>query len=604
MHEQNRPICAAILVTLLLLLPYNRAAGQRTEPTTAQSLFHQGYYLQHQQLDSAGALALYERALAAEPDAQTLKNIRQQILAIKADIAASDFARLMPATSLAYLEVTDPARHLEKLLTILGIAGSSKSTVAETTIPLDEGFVLPSNFKIDPDVLNCFKSAKGLAVAVTQINPRGEPEFLLAVHPGSGNPIGGLLKTALQVVPKTEKVGGYPTYCHPHDIWLVETPTLILISPSTQLLTNAIARITEPEDSLASLGSFKSAREARGDAFAFAFVDGANLVKTASPHLQGEAAAARVVLDLDHLKCATAALHATETGVEAAISVAFTEDHHSLAYSLIRTAPLSGTSLGLVPNEALFVATLGINPRMANAAAIAAPHGFSILDLGRELFANIEEVSLFVLPQMIAAANKPAPEVGLIVASSNPQQSENLWRQLLSLPAKVDPRQESKVTEFTMHGRPAWRFRFPEKDAPEITLTRLSEHAMIVGTAQAVESMVSGTPSEASGGVFAGRSKDLPAHVSKAVFVNVGQALRFAGQVAPPAERDQILRISGLCQSTSVTLTSDEAPATWSLRLNAVGLPQIPDVVTAVAETLRQPQRNASTAPPSSDRKL
>ncbi len=587
-------ICALIAIVLQLALTGDSAWSQQPDKTSAESLFHQGYYLQHHELDTAGALALYEQALAANPDADIIDHIRQQMLAIKADVAASDFARLMPADSLAYFEITDPAEHLEQLLALVGVAGDSQPSRTVTTIPLDDGFVLPSNFKVDPDVLSCFKSAKGLGIAVTGMNQRGEPKFLLALHPGRGNPIRGLLKTALQVVPKTETAGGYPTYCHQDKIWLVETPTLILVSPHKQLVDAAIRRMTEPQGSLASLASFQSAREARQDSFAFAFVDGSNTIKAVSAHLHGDANIPRVLLDLDHVTRATAALGTTESGIEAEISVAFDDDHHSLAYNLIRTAPVSGATLNLVPNDALFVATLGINPTMPAAAAGEAPrNGFSMLDLGRELFANIEEVSLFAIPQL-TDGNNPIPEFGLIVASSNPQQSENLWRQLLSLPSRLDPRPESQATEITIHGQTAWRYRFAEKDAPEVTLTRLSERAMIVGTAKTVDSMLAAKPAAEARGAFAGRLKQLPDHVSKAAFVNMGQALKLAGQVAPPSEREQLLRISELCRDTRLTLTSDEAPAAWSISINAVGIPKVRDVVTAVAESLGEKRATTS----------
>ena len=199
MNIPIRTFCTLIAVALQLSLATNGTWSQQPDRTSAESLFHQGYYLQHHALDATGALARYEQALAANPDAKTVAQIRQQMLTIKADVAASDFARLMPVESLVYLEVTDPAVHLEELFALVGIAGDARPPQKVTTIPLEDGFVLPSNFKVDPDVLSCFKSAKGLGIAVTGVDQRGEPEFLLAVHPGSGNPIRGLLKTALQI---------------------------------------------------------------------------------------------------------------------------------------------------------------------------------------------------------------------------------------------------------------------------------------------------------------------------------------------------------------------------------------------------------------------
>ena len=57
------------------------------------------------------------------------------------------------------------------------------------------------------------------------------------------------------------------------------------------------------------------------------------------------------------------------------------------------------------------------------------------MDLGRELFGNIVEASAFVLPASASQpGGPPIPEVGIVLAVRQPEKSEALWNQLLTLP--------------------------------------------------------------------------------------------------------------------------------------------------------------------------
>ena len=178
----------------------------------ALSLFHRGYYLQHEAHDLPQALDAYDQALAAGAGAGLQAQIRDQIGAISEDIASRDLAGLMPPETIIYAEISQPGRHMEQLIRGMGLAGRSPETPPEAvTIPLGNGLIMSSDFQISPALLRELGKAQGMALGITGINPRG-PEGVLIIHPGESDIVRGLIETGLQVVPHEEAVAGFPTF--------------------------------------------------------------------------------------------------------------------------------------------------------------------------------------------------------------------------------------------------------------------------------------------------------------------------------------------------------------------------------------------------------
>ena len=137
------------------------------------------------------------------------------------------------------------------------------------------------------------------------------------------------------------------------------------------------------------------------------------------------------------------ALGTTDNAIQLRAEVNLMPGHRNMAYALIRTAPISRRSLGLVPKGAAGVVVIGLNPpAAAGQAADAAdtadakqnPPVLSAMDIGREFFHNIDELAVFALPP---AADSAAglPEVAVVVAAKDPEKSLALWNQVLSLAA-------------------------------------------------------------------------------------------------------------------------------------------------------------------------
>ena len=175
----------------------------------------------------------------------------------------------------------------------------------------------------------------------------------------------------------------------------------------------------------------------------FAYVDGQETARRLKPLLRGEQAAiAATVLDLAHLESLTFTAGVTDDSVQLVARMNLMPGHHNLAYNLIRTAPFSRRSLGSVPRGAAAVVLLGLNPASpASAIGSGEQKDQAIevtgIDLGREIFHNVEEVAFFVLPPAAERGGNRAnlPEMAAVFAVKDAAKSEAIWNQILALAA-------------------------------------------------------------------------------------------------------------------------------------------------------------------------
>ncbi len=231
-----------------------------------------------------------------------------------------DLASCMPAETLVYAELLNPADHIQRLAEAMGLMGESVEANRETatdepaTVHLPNGLVLSSDFRLSPSLLAELKRVRGVAVGMTRLSERGEPVPLVIVDPGESSLLRGILETGIQVVPRADRIGGYPTYHHEEDFWCVQTPACFVASPDKDALAAGIKRMTGTGSSLHDNPTFALRRRESQGALVFAYVDGANVREHLLPMLGPDAAAPRALLDLDHFVSATIMATATASG--------------------------------------------------------------------------------------------------------------------------------------------------------------------------------------------------------------------------------------------------------------------------------------------------
>jgi hypothetical protein len=432
--------------------------------------------------------------------------------------------------------------------------------------------VLPADFAVSPALTRELKKIRGAAVAIIGFEPNGKP------HGVAGSDHG--------------------------DFYMGRGVGLFIVSDSREQIAQTVARLQTPKsDSLATQTQFSRLAADRENALVFAYVNGQRAMQIAAPHLRGqEAMMAQMLLDLAHLESASAALGTSDKGIHAQAKVVMAPGHRNLAYAMVRTAPVSKKSLTHVPAGAAAVAVLGLNsPGAWVARAEGETPSLTAMDIGREVFANVEEISLFVLPAQRGDSPGPIPEIGMVAAVKDPAKSEALWDQLLSLAAMFGPQVAQPPVEVEVEGRKAKEYRF--QGAPPIVVARLADGAMAAGTRGAVSAAVRAEGAYAITGdpQFKPLLDGLKPESSKAVLVHVGRAIGIAAATpGAPAEAQQI---AALLSDLKAMVLTHEGPNEFVIRAAATGLPNVPDIAHAVLQSHPR-ERNVSVRVQSSPPRL
>ena len=270
-------------------------------------------------------------------------------------------------------------------------------------------------------------------------------------------------------------------------------------------------------------------------------------------------------------------------------------DLGSPVYGLVRTAPIGDDALKYIPADAAAVAAIGLNPPTSpeGKPSSAEPPQLALMDIGRELFANVRSVSAFVVP-----GETDLPEIGLVVLAQDATKSKELWTRLMSLPTQFGAVPTGAVKEVEISGRAAWQYAYP--DAPLIVVTQPSDESMIVGTEAAVKASLAALDegrSLAGEGEGADLMESASPATSKALFLRGGPLLKCAQPKMSQRERRQADMIVPLLEELTASLIIDEEPNELRLKVDVAGIPHVGDVLRAVGGQSREAQRTAEHRP-------
>ena len=151
------------------------------------------------------------------------------------------------------------------------------------------------------------------------------------------------------------------------------------------------------------------------------------------------------IVDFGNIRDLIAFLTLEETGIAVEANISLNEGHNCIAYNMIRTPNLSKESFQAVPSDAIGLLSFALSGADSIQAASVGQQlrNMTGLDFGREIFANIEQVTLFITPP----ENSPMQDgnqwisipsnIGLAVTSRNPQQTRQFINQVLTIAGLV-----------------------------------------------------------------------------------------------------------------------------------------------------------------------
>ncbi len=429
--------------------------AQATEAEGAQALYRMGmcYLKQQEELKAKGAF----QTLIEKYPKQTV--VIEKIRPLLAKLVDLDPAALMPPYTKIYFEVGSPGRQIDKILNMLrgtplenplemlGGAQGAEGAGPEGQTPMGVLSAL-----LNPSMMAELKKIRGLAVGITEIR-QNNPPLVAVLNPGKSDALRGIIVAALGMAGQPgAPLEGMQMRIIPlgsqTSLGIAYDDTIILLSIPQEQLAWCVKQYkgitSEPSLVTAHKQFAKIPRERRLENTFTLWVDGKATYESLAPLLREELGGFDMVdklVDFGSLQEVLAEFSIEEKGFVFAGNVHWDADHRCLPYQMFRTPNLRKRGFAGVPSNAVAVISFALGDPDGPLAAKASEtiQGTTGLDIGREIFDNIEQITVFAVPvpegmQNDIFAQELSPlihSVGIAITSRNPARTRVLLSQLL-----------------------------------------------------------------------------------------------------------------------------------------------------------------------------
>ena len=422
------------------------AKPRNNKQLTAQAMYRLGMcHLKKQ--DDARARVVFEKLIDQFPNQLSLIEKAKPLLE---ELTYSDPAALMPPETLIYWETGSPGRQVETILNMLrgtpfanplAVIGGSQKSPSEKS-PGDVMAAL-----LNPSMMAEFKKIRGMAVGITGIS-KNNPPLIVVLFPGKSDALRGILLAGLGMAGKpAEPIEGMQTLNVGDSAGVAYDDNVIIISQPMEQLKWCVKQykvITKEPTLVSNNRTFaRLSRKVREQSALTLWIDVDQVFAGITEQFPDGKIPRDVrtidgIANLDSIEDVIVHLSIEESGISTEANVGFKDGHRCLAYDLIRTPNLSRAGFEAVPSEAIALVSFALSESEGDKVKQAIQR-FTGLDIGREIFANIEQITLFVLPPELnrpksVLAKQTSPVVnrlGLAITSHNPQKTRQTIGQLL-----------------------------------------------------------------------------------------------------------------------------------------------------------------------------
>lgn len=584
----SRPARSALAGLLLALSAAPVGLAQ-----SPQDKFHRAYYLETADRNLDAAARLYAEVAADTGAPADLKSRSQaRLAAVREDLAATDLARLMPPDPLAYIEVSRPGEQIERLLGQLGLLAASDS-------PPPPG---QRRVAVSPALVRALLGMRGAGVAVTGFDPAREmPTGVLVIHPGD-LPVKALCDTLLPIAGKpTEPVEGFAAFEFEGDahVTVVLTSRLIIAGNDEVQVAAVCRRLKGVErESLATNAALTDALQGRDGSLLFFCVNARPLM----PLIQGlagagamqsrEMAIANALLDLRSLKSLSGRMGISEAGVTADLSVTLEDGHHNLVYNLLRLPPVDPQVLAGIPEGVAACVAFSLNEapsrhRDSPAPGAGATPAVTLLDIGREVFANIVGVAAFALPPggESPRGGPPIPDVAAVFTVNDPSRSRALWTQFLGIASLATGVGAMDGEVEKIEGADVHAYRLPER----LTLYFVDDgnHVIVSPSRMAIARALAAKRSGKSVVQDAAYSKSLSRlgpDSTVVAFAHPARCFAIARSFMPAGDAREVEPFVQLLSETVASLVVTHGASSFRLSASVTGLPKVDGLIAKLIE--------------------
>jgi len=561
----------------------------------AQALYRQG--MCHMKLQNdADAKAAFSKLMTDFSDqTQVIEKVRPLL----DEIGNADPASLMPPGTIAYVEIGNPGKQIEKILSMFKgtplenplnmIGGQKKEWSPGQTRPVDMVGAL-----MNPSMMTEFKKIRGIGIGITGI-AKDTPHVIVVLYPGKSDALRGILQAVLGAVSRpVQAIEGMTTVEFPDGGGAAYDDTVVILASPPAYdagqLQWSVKQYMNPhtQPSLASSNaSFakigKNARQ-RNALTLWLNVNETyqNLMKVLPPDaIPQQIHIANGLVDFKNVDDIIASLSIEDAGIALEANLKLKEGHNCVAYNMIRTPHIDKAALKAVPPEAVGIVSLAVGePGTPQAQAIGQQiiNGTG-LDIGDDLFTNIQQITLFALPMEDTAEQQSwgvppqARSVALAISSDNPQQTRNLLTTLLRTAELLTAETEPVDGKYELTVADQQKIFAYMDQANKVTVLSLNPNVI----AASVTAMKRTTAADAT---LPNAARALPQTTSKLVMVDLAGAIQFGLQNAELPDNDMgdqvrqaMAQLVKTAKGATLRLQTDEEANSFGIRLSLNDLP-------------------------------
>jgi hypothetical protein len=595
----------------------------------AQALFRQGMcYVKTR--DELSAKKVLEKLVAEFSDQTEIVDKARPVLD---DLVYFDPAALMPPGTLIYVEFGSPGKQIETVLNKLkgtpyenplaAIAGANAPRAgAGQKSPADIMAAL-----LNPSMVAEFKKVRGMAFGFTGVAQGRNPPMIIVLYPGKSDALRGLILAGLGMVGTPgEPIEGMQTLSIKNVGGVAYDDTIILIAQPVEQLKWCVGQykelISEPTLASSNKSFAKVSKKARHDNIMTGWV---NVDETYAGVLglfpPGQVPKgflwADAFADFNHIDYMTFSSSIEQDGHIDTTEIVFKDGHHCLAYDLIRTPNISKAAFETVPPDAIAIASFALSAEEPQAGTIRAQiKNVTGLDIGREIFANVEQVTIFAMPPK--TSNPFLPEyIGLAITSHNPQQTRQILAKTLGttdavLSGRLAPAERSGDGSAPDANSPSGRYQVGMvKDKPIYCYVEQQGNATILSLSpdvtRASVAAIKDHNSVCTAGLLNSAVAKMPASASKMILVNAGSAIRLAGPMIAESlggenrdvVQDNLNQLALACDKTTIEIRTDEQLNSFTLNRKLTGMPPLNQVlgpITQIAQAVKKVKAEAKAS--------
>ncbi len=568
----------------------------------AQAMYRQGMcYLKRQ--NEQQAKEVFGKLVANFSD-QT--KIVDKVKPMLDELGNADPAALMPPETLIYIETGSPGRQIETILNMLkgtpfenplAALGGGKGPGPGGKSPGDIMAAL-----MNPSMIAEFKKIRGMGIGVTGV-AQNNPPVIAVLFPGKSDALRGLILAGLGMAGTPgEPIEGMQTVTIAGTAGVAYDDNIVIIAQPAGQLAWSVKQykgVTSKPTLASSNKSFaKLSKKARQENALTIWANVDEVFAGLSEifpedQIPSQIRIADGIADFRNIDDLIIFFNIQENGIALETNIAFKDGHHCLAYNMIRTPNLSRAGFEAVPAEAVALVSLALG-EAGSAQAIAA--GRSIenltgLDIGREIFANIEQINLFALPPDSASArvNKAMPPIatnlGLAVTSHNPQQTRQILTQLLTVSNLIAGQSDSGQPG---QGTGKYQIGLVNNQKLYCYMNQMNKTTVLSLNPDVVETSISAINRRRSvftAGPLQEAVNKLSPTTSKLVLVNVGGGIRIADAYLEatydnpqnPAHK-MYAQLAQACDKTGIQFRTDERINNFNARFSIDQLPPLDNV--------------------------